>query len=313
MNTLTKSYRRKSTKPSRNRSKKYSTRKSTSNKSSGRKFPSKLSKNRSKKSSSRNYRRKSTKPSRSKKSFKLNFNGDSCKLHLKKISEKELTNFVKILLKSQNRRIEIAEELKNTPKFGMIDRKIMINRNKHRRTPKTSNVTKAVIYVKSKVSDLVNIFKSTLKDPEKRHVLFSYIDVGIRLPYNEPDSVSNFIVNAVVYGQSLKEDWQFWLGLPVAQKMFFEMVNDRKNILDFIFILQKASVSGVKVTDMFYGIPNMGIDICDPKRYEWVFTNYLKIGINVVGRIGQAKLLEFIEKKISEGITTNNIGFEILS
>jgi len=236
---------------------------------------------RTKKSPSRKSSRK-TKVNRSKKSSKFNFSSDKCKLHVKNLSEKDITNFVKLLLKSQNRRVEIAQELKNRSKFGMI-----------------SNVKKGVTYVKSRVSYLVNIIKSKTNDAIKSRLLFPYIDVGIRLPYDEENSYSNFLINLIVFSYSLSQDWQFWLILPVSQKMLFNIVNDRKKMVYFLLILQQASIQGVNPTDIFYGIPNMGIDICDPVRYKWMFNNYLDIiiVINKIGRLGQVKLVEFVEKK----------------
>ena len=144
-----------------------------------------------------------------------------------------------------------------------------------------------------------DILKNKVVNMDKKAFIFSYVDVGIRVQGYEVNHDVNYLVNAMVYGVSLTQDWQFWLMTPYGMSMLYNMTNDRRHFIDFIGMLQSASINGVSETDILKRLPKMGFNICDPKRYEVLSSLIIGNGINKVARMGQAAILKMIEKNIA--------------
>ena len=222
-----------------------------------------------------------------------------CTSGIKNIPTKDIEKMVKLLLESQHKRLEIMEKnRRSNVKFGMF------MKSKTRYGEKfiynfPDDVRKLSRYITSTSKELVDILKNKVVNMDKKAFIFSYVDVGIRVQGYEVNHDVNYLVNAMVYGVSLTQDWQFWLMTPYGMSMLYNMTNDRRHFIDFIGMLQSASINGVSETDILKRLPKMGFNICDPKRYEVLSSLIIGNGINKVARMGQAAILKMIEKNIA--------------
>ena len=153
--------------------------------------------------------------------------------------------------------------------------------------------------IKKLSRELKSILKKKFTETDKQAVVFSFIDVGIRVNGYPVNHRVTFCINAIVYATLLGLEWQYWLSTPAGQDMLYGIVNDKKHLVDFIAMLQSASINGgLKETDILRGIPELGINICDPKRYEIFSSLVIGEGINKVAKMGEAAVLKYITKKI---------------
>ena len=312
--------RRRRTSPRQSRRRKTSPRQSRRRKTSPRQSRRRRTyprQSRRRRASPRQSRRRRTSPrqSRRRRNIVYRFDGDNekCISSIKQIDINDIEKSVKLLLESQDKRLMIADKLRaNKVTFGMFKRSKtrygekfiyntpsdIIKLNKYIRA-KSETLNK---YIRATSVTLVEILKKKITETDKKAFVFQYIDVGIRITGYDVTHNLIFVLNAMAMGFYATQDWQQWLGSPAAILMLSGIVNDRNKLLDFINMIQTASIMGVTETDMFAQLPRMGFDICDPKRYEIFSSLVIGNGINMIARRGQIAVLGMIEKKIAENV-----------
>lgn len=110
-----------------------------------------------------------------------------------------------------------------------------------------------------KVALRVNVIDSSVEEISRK--LLSVVDVGFRIT-KETNTPANVVLNAMVFGYTMVNDWQVYLATPSGIMMLNSVINDPlKNYDTFEDIMINASIVGVNITDVFNQLPYMGIEL----------------------------------------------------
>jgi hypothetical protein len=101
-----------------------------------------------------------------------------------------------------------------------------------------------------------------------RSLYLSVFDVGYRLPNRQDTDTVNILLNAIVFGVSLTQDWQFYLSTPAGIDMLSTFFSDPTQAQAFNRMLASVAIFGVNDTDIFNGIiTRLSIPWCE----DWWF------------------------------------------